>query len=163
MKGRIFLAVTLGLAAITGPIGCANEHVGGALDLLNPYGEDAPPNVGARDNSAILNDGGSANGVNEEQRARQALEVMTSYRRAQEPQPYYPVMQPAEVRLMWVPDHLNRVGDLVPAHYYYLKVKDEGWAVQDAFDLEEQLHTPGSSSTPWTYVDEGRAQALRKQ
>ncbi len=82
MKSNKLLAITLGLAAICGQIGCSNAAVGGALDLMNPYGEDAPPNVGARDNSAILNDGGSSNGVNEEQRARQALEVMGSYRRA---------------------------------------------------------------------------------
>jgi hypothetical protein len=44
---------------------------------------------------------------------------------------------------MWVPDHLNAHGDLVPAHYYYLKVKKDSWALQDAFELEAQL---GSSS-----------------
>jgi hypothetical protein len=159
MKGKKLILITVCLAVFGGPIGCANESVGGALDLLNPYGEDAPPNAGRRDNSAILNDGGSANGQTEEQRARQALEVMGSYRRAQEPQPYYPVMQPAEVRLMWVPDHLNRVGDLVPAHYYYLKVKEEGWAVQDSFEVDDQLHPERgtSSSTPWTYIDANKA------
>ena len=168
MKGKKIWMLSLGLIAVSGPIGCSNQTVGSALDLMNPYGEDAPPNAGVRDNSAILNDGGSQNGQTEESRARQALEVLGSYRQTQEPQPYYPVMQQAEVRLMWVPDHLNKVGDLVPAHYYYLKVKDQQWAVQDAFDIEEQLKNSdrgalGSTHTPWTYVDEGRAQALKKQ
>jgi hypothetical protein len=41
---------------------------------------------------------------------------------------------------MWVPDHLNRHGDLVAAHYYYLRVMNDRWAVQDAFELEAQIN-----------------------
>jgi hypothetical protein len=58
---------------------------------------------------------------------------------------------------MWVPDHLNKAGDLVPAHYYYLKVRDDYWAVQDAFEMERQLHEEdgsGSSATPWVYREQ---------
>ena len=111
--------------------------------------------------------------------ARQALEVMGTYRRAMAPQPYYPVIQPAEVRLMWIPDHLNKFGDLVPAHYYYLNVLGDRPAVQDAFEVESQLGatskaiggggpapvaqpsgdlgtSSSGSSTPWQYQDSKR-------
>ena len=71
--------------------------------------------------------------------ARQSLQALGQYQQAHTPQPYNPVYKPAMIRLMWVPDHLNRHGDLVPAHYYYLKVKDGDWAVKDAFELEKQL------------------------
>ncbi len=127
--------------------GCANE----AADILNPYAEDGPE-LGERNSSAILGEGGQ----NLDQRARHALEVMGSYQRALAPSPARPVLNPAVIRLMWVPDHLNAAGDLVPAHYYYLKVRDDYWAVQDAFELEKGLHEKDagtSSSTPWIYKD----------
>lgn len=127
--------------------GCASQ----AADVLNPYAEDAPDGAGQRNSNSLLEEvGGNA----ESDRARHALEVMGSYRRAQDPQPTYPVIQPAEVRLMWVPDHLNRAGDLVPAHYYYLRVLNDRWAVQDAFELEQQLNegsTGAGTATPWVY------------
>lgn len=129
--------------------GCSHSTV----DLINPYRETVDPSLGVRSNQPLL-DGGSANKTNKEDAARHALEVMTSYRRAQAPEPFYPVLQPAEVRLMWVPDHQNKTGDLVPAHYYYLRVLPERWAVQDAFELEAQLNqgTTGSGgTTPWVY------------
>lgn len=123
---------------------CANT----GADLLNPFAEDGAE-YGERNSSAIL----GASGIeSEESLARNALEVMGSYRRAQAPQPAYPVIQPAEVRLMWVPDHLNRAGDLVPAHYYYLKVLDDRWQVQDSFELERQLGDGSMpTSVPWVY------------
>ncbi len=127
---------------------CANQ----AADLLNPYAEDGGENYGKRDTSAIL--GGDSGAGDNEERARHALEVMASYQRAGEPGPAKPVLNPAVIRLMWVPDHLNKAGDLVPAHYYYLKVRDDYWAVQDAFEIERQLHEKGagsSSATPWIY------------
>lgn len=124
-----------------------------SLEVLNPYGTDNTEytSYGKRDNSAILgNSGGRSSGQSEN--ARHALEVIGTYRAAQDPQPYYPVMQPAEVRLMWVPDHLNKSGDLVPAHYFYLKVLDDRWAVQDAFEIEKQLSTDNDgTATPWVY------------
>jgi hypothetical protein len=53
---------------------------------------------------------------------------------------------------MWIPDHLNKAGDLVPAHYYYLRVLDSTPAVTDAFEIDEILNsgTPGAGgATPW--------------
>jgi hypothetical protein len=55
-------------------------------------------------------------------------------------------MYPAVVRMMWIPDHLNSHGDLVPAHYYYLRVLRDRPAVTDAFELEAQLNTGAVSS-----------------
>ena len=145
MKSRLTLFGVL--AGLIASIGCSQ----GFSDALNPY-DDPPENIyGERSNRAILEDGGESQLSD---RARHALETMGSYRRAQEPQPTYPVVQPAEVRLMWVPDHLNKAGDLVPAHYYYLRVLNDRWAVQDAFDLEEQLNKGSKgagSATPWVY------------
>jgi len=108
---------------------------------LNPFYE-TPSEVAyfGEKNDAALNDGSSGG---KGDKARAALEAMGAYQRAMPAQPQNPVMQPSVVRLMWVPDHLNAHGDLVPAHYYYLKVKKDSWALQDAFELEAQL---GSSS-----------------
>lgn len=85
-------------------------------------------------------------GVQQATSARKALESMATYQSAHSPSPDKPVIQPAVVRLMWIPDHLNSDGDLVPAHYYYLKVLSERWAVSDAFELQSQLNGPGGSS-----------------
>lgn len=119
--------------------------------ILNPFQETPPPEalLGEKNDKALAQDAGNA------EKARVALESMSSYQRTNLPQPYNPVMKPAVVRLMWVPDHLNKFGDLVPSHYYYLKVKDDDWNVQDAFELEGQLHKkqPGvaDSSIPFSY------------
>jgi hypothetical protein len=117
----------LGAALCTG---CSNFG-----NALNPFYETPPPEafLGDKNDHALSGDKSRA------ETARGALEQMASYQRANAPQPANPVMQPAVVRLMWVPDHLNRHGDLVPAHYYYLKVLSDRWAVQDAFELEAQL------------------------
>ena len=133
--------------AVTGLTGCF--IAGPMADELNPFGEGAAANnqPGNRDNSAITNASGGAN--SEVERARHQLEVMGAYRRALPPEPVYPVVRPAEVRLMWIPDHLNRTGDLVPAHYYYLKVTNDRWEVQDAFDLDSQMR----NIPPLTYVN----------
>lgn len=118
-------------------------------NVLNPFYE-TPSEVAyfGEKNDSALNENGAGQG----QRARQALEAMGSYQRALAPQPNNPVMQPAVVRLMWVPDHLNSHGDLVPAHYYYLKVKKESWAVTDAFELEAQLNQGGARGSAIGYV-----------
>ncbi|MDR2338338.1 MAG: hypothetical protein LBE20_06840 [Deltaproteobacteria bacterium] len=124
----------------------------GTFEVLNPFGDDSDSGqvYGERSNKAILDNSGAKSSTAEN--ARYALEVLGTYRAAQDPQPYYPVMQPAEVRLMWVPDHLNKAGDLVPAHYFYLKVLEDRWAVQDAFEMERQLGTGSdASATPWVY------------
>ena len=90
-------------------------------------------------------------------RPDRAFEAMAKYRKAHTPEPAMPVIKPAVVRLMWIPDHLNRNGDLVPAHYYYLKVLSDSFAVSDAFELEEQLNGPrGSNSGNIPFVYSGQ-------
>lgn len=132
------------LFVVTLSTGCS--QIGSAL---NPFQEPPAPEafLGAPNDNAL---NGSSDKIDS---ARSALNAMASYERAHYPKPYNPVMKPPVVRLMWVPDHVNRHGDLVPAHYYYLKVKSADWAVQDAFELEAQLHGPGhnpeTSNIPW--------------
>ena len=125
---------------------------GSISNTLNPFYETPPPEalLGEKNDSALNGEGGGSGGSGE--KARAALESMASYRRAHSPQPQDPVIQPAVVRLMWVPDHLNKNGDLVPAHYYYLKVLKDRWAVTDAFELEGQLgNSKGDASNlPYT-------------
>lgn len=132
-----------GVALLTG---CATT-----ANVLNPFYESptAEAMMGEKNDHALNEQEGKVD------KARGALEAMTSYKRAQTPQPYDPVMQPAVVRLMWVPDHLNKHGDLVPAHYYYLKVLSDRWAVSDAFELESQLGRKGDASAiPFTTKDD---------
>lgn len=170
---RILSILALALVGLSAQ-GCYTS-ASGIADQLNPYA-DPYEELGQRDTTAISGGGAGKKAI----QARHAIEVMGAYRRAQAPQPTYPVVQPAEVRLMWVPDHLNRFGDLVPAHYYYLRVLNDRWAVQDAYDIERQLEdggrlnsggggggggggapaaapreeTEGSTATPWVYKDE---------
>ena len=89
--------------------------------------------------------------------ALKAFEAMAQYRRANAAEESYPVVMPAVVRKMWVPDHLNNNGDLIPDHYYYLKVLSDRWAVQDAFELERQLGVSDKGSSNIPYVN-GAAQ-----
>lgn len=123
-----------------------------ASNVLNPFYEPpAPVALLGEKNDHALNAGGT-----NQQSARAALDAMATYRRAQDPEPTNPVIQPAVVRLMWIPDHLNKSGDLVPAHYYYLKVLKDRWAVTDAFELEAQLNGPGgaTSNLPFVLADD---------
>jgi hypothetical protein len=137
------------LALVT--ITSVSTGCGYAGQIFNPFYE-TPSEVayfGEKNDAALNNESGSGRAAN----ARAALEAMGTYQRAHAPQPNNPVMQPAVVRLMWVPDHLNSHGDLVPAHYYYLKVKKEQWAVQDAFELEAQLGSSTGNASSIGYVN----------
>ena len=121
--------------------------------VLNPFYEEPDPTalLGERNDHAI------SGNREKTQTARQALEAMATYQRAHLPQPVDPVMQPAVVRLMWVPDHLNKSGDLVPSHYYYLKVLKDRWAVTDVFEMEQQLHADGrgsASNVPFVHAND---------
>jgi hypothetical protein len=127
--------------------GCSSQKA----EILNPFAETPTTELGERSNKALLENGSAGNDAD---KARHALEVMNSYQRAQDPQPYKPVVVPREVRLMWVPDHINKNGDLIPAHYYYLNVLNDRWAVTDAFDIEKQLNQGSgkqSSAVPWVF------------
>jgi hypothetical protein len=125
-----------------------------SAEILNPFAETPEVELGVRNNSAIA---GDADDVTNADKARAALVQMGEYQKALPAQPYKPVIQPAEVRLMWVPDHINKAGDLIPAHYYYLKLLPDRWAVSDSFELLDQLDNAAGGSaasggaTPWTY------------
>lgn len=59
--------------------------------------------------------------VSQESQARRVLENLpNSSRRASEPA--FKLAQPAQVRLMWLPEHITEEGLAVPAHYYYFKI-----------------------------------------
>ena len=123
-------------------------------NMMNPFYESPKPIAlqGEKNDKAL-------NGtIQKEDAARTALQAMSTYQRAQLARPENPVMQPAIVRLMWVPDHLNQNGDLVPAHYYYLKVIDNRWAVTDAFELQAQLEGASAggaaSNVPFVTIDD---------
>ena len=121
---------------------------GSVSRILNPYYE--PPSQVALYGQA--NDHALNGSQGKTDSAREALEQMSTYQRAHAPQPVNPVIQPAVVRLMWIPDHLNGHGDLVPGHFYYLKVLKDRWAVTDTFELESQLSGDShSTSVPFVY------------
>lgn len=121
---------------------------GSASKVLNPYYE-TPSDIALQGEA---NDHALSGNLEKTDTARKALEQMATYQRAHSPQPVNPVIKPAVVRLMWIPDHLNTKGDLVPAHYYYLKVLRDRWAVTDAFELEQQLGSNrGGGNVPFIY------------
>jgi hypothetical protein len=139
------LFISGGLWLALGLIACNSMS-----NALNPLYEAPPPEayLGEPNDHAL-------NGEKDKVfKAREALEHMNNYQRSLDPQPVNPVMQPAVVRLMWVPDHLNKNGDLVPAHFYYLKVLSDRWGVTDAFELESQLSPTADASTGIPYVKE---------
>jgi hypothetical protein len=44
--------------------------------------------------------------------------------------PYTPVMQPPQIQRVWVPDQLNRHGDLVSGHWVYLLLERGQWSLE---------------------------------
>jgi hypothetical protein len=129
--------------------GCSSRTL---QNFFNPFYEEPTQHALAGE----LNDEAISNRTNRAQDARAALEKLATYQRQHLPQPANPVMRPSVVRLMWIPDHLNKFGDMVPAHYYYLKVLDEQWQLQDAFDIADQLNHPHETSSVIPYVEGGK-------
>ena len=41
--------------------------------------------------------------------------------------PYLPLVQPPEVRRVWVTAHLNEAGDLIAGHWVYLMLEPSSW------------------------------------
>ena len=144
MIAKLFFSVSL-VAALSG---CATMG-----NIFNPFYDPPSPGAlqGERNDNALYEGGGGSGGAQEG--PRKALDALGTYQRAQLASPVKPVVNPAVIRLMWIPDRLNKNGDLVPAHYYYLRVKDEIFNTQDAFEIEAQLGKSGggtaSSSMPY--------------
>lgn len=129
MTKKLFLSSVLILASFS--LSACNT----AGRVLNPFYE--PPGeyaYGGKANDHALND--SANKVDS---ARQALEAANTYQAAHMPTPNKPVYKPAVVRILWVPDHLDKNGNLVAAHYRYVEVKRGEFNASDAFEIERQL------------------------
>ena len=119
---------------------------------LNPFQEEPKP-------EALLgtpNDHALKEGSDRLEAARASLEEVSRYPKAQQPQPVNPVVQPSVVRLMWVPDHLNKNGDLVPQHFYYLKVLEDRWAVTDVFEQKQMNGGDNDSSVSTIPFTSGR-------
>ena len=45
--------------------------------------------------------------------------------------PYLPLVQPPEVRRVWITAHLNDLGDLVAGHWVYLMLRPSQWFLRD--------------------------------
>ena len=121
---------------------------GAVSKVVNPFYEE-PSEVGVLGEAS---DRALNSSSDKEENARKALEAVATHQSAKLPQPYNPVVQPSVIRLMWVPDHLNKNGDLVPAHYYYVKVLSDRWSLSDAFELEDQLNKGGTDAGSIPYV-----------
>lgn len=142
MKG-IFLSLLVVFLA-----GCSTVS-----NAINPYYKTPPKEAyaGSRNDHAL-----TGGGSNREQKALTAImnEPGHSYG-ANSAAPYKPVIKPAVVRLMWVPDRLNRNGDLIPAHYYYLRILNDRFAIEDAFEVNAALNATtrsvGGGGIPFIY------------
>lgn len=148
MRKKLSVGNTALVTAMLLLSGCAT-----AGQVLNPFYE-TPPDTAllGQPNDHALNDS-----KEKVEKARDELESVARYPRAHSPEPVNPVVQPAVVRLMWIPDHLNANGDLVPAHYYYLKVLDDRWAVTDVFDQKKLLGDDKNSGSHIPFVPAAEA------
>ena len=57
--------------------------------------------------------------------------------------PYLPLVQPPEVRRVWVTAHLNGEGDMISGHWVYLMLEPSSWLLRyrEPRKLELQLPT----------------------
>ena len=44
--------------------------------------------------------------------------------------PYLPLVQPPEVRRVWVTAHLNEAGDMIAGHWVYLMLEPSSWLLK---------------------------------
>ena len=56
--------------------------------------------------------------------------------------PYLPLVQPPEVRRVWVTAHLNREGDLIAGHWVYLMLEPSSWLLRYRGPQELRLKLP---------------------
>ena len=58
--------------------------------------------------------------------------------------PYLPLVQPPEVRRVWVTAHLNEAGDLIAGHWVYLMLEPSQWVLRGYRGPQElKLRVPG--------------------
>ena len=56
--------------------------------------------------------------------------------------PYLPLVQPPEVRRVWVTAHLNDAGDMIAGHWVYLMVEPSSWYLRYQGPQELKLKLP---------------------
>ena len=66
--------------------------------------------------------------------------------------PYLPLVQPPEVRRVWVTAHLNEDGDLIAGHWVYLMLEPSSWLLRYRGPQELKLKLPARApiATPPT-------------
>ena len=65
-------------------------------------------------------------------------------------EPYLPLVQPPEVRRVWITAHLNEAGDLIAGHWVYLMLAPSQWFLrgyQGPRELRLKLPAPVAPET----------------
>ena len=90
---------------------------------------------------------------------REPLEapVLESSRAALGPEaPYLPLVQPPEVRRVWVTAHLNREGDLIAGQWVYLMLEPSSWLLRYRGPQELSLKLPARAPVAQPPPDQGQ-------
>ncbi len=123
-------------------LGCSSVS-----NAINPYYKTPPKEAYAGKRSDH-----SLTGGGREEKALSAISSEIASRAgATSSSPYKPVVTPAVIRLMWVPDRLNRNGDLIPAHYYYIRILNDRFVLEDAFEINAMLNSTTKSADSGGY------------
>ena len=56
--------------------------------------------------------------------------------------PYLPLVQPPEVRRVWVTAHLNEEGDMIAGHWVYLMLEPSSWFLRYRGPRKLELQLP---------------------
>ncbi len=56
--------------------------------------------------------------------------------------PYLPLVQPPEVKRVWVTAHLNQVGDMIAGHWVYLMLEPSSWFLRYRGPAKLELKLP---------------------
>ena len=56
--------------------------------------------------------------------------------------PYLPLVQPPEVRRVWVTAHLNEQGDMIAGHWVYLMLEPSSWYLRYRGPRKLELQLP---------------------
>ena len=57
--------------------------------------------------------------------------------------PYLPLVQPPDVKRVWVTAHLNEEGDLIAGHWVYLMLEPSSWFLRYQGPRKLELTMPG--------------------
>lgn len=56
--------------------------------------------------------------------------------------PYLPLVQPPDVKRVWITAHLNEAGDLIAGHWAYLMLRPSSWHLRYDSPREFKLRLP---------------------